>query len=206
MALVLSINPLHSSTRPESNCTLFYNQTLKQDGKQRWATLQQNLRCNGRFTCLFSSSGREEQAKKALESALGGKKDEFEKWNKEIKKREEAGGGGDTGGGGWFGWGGRFGWSNGDNFWPEAQQTSLAVLGIIAMYLVVAKGDLILAVIFNPLLYALRGTRNGLTLISSKILRNASVDSPSDFSNALKNGVYAEVSAKESVKRKWGSD
>ncbi|KAJ6363770.1 hypothetical protein OIU78_003853 [Salix suchowensis] len=183
MALVLSINPLHSSTRPESNCTLFYNQTLKQDGKQRWATLQQNLRCNGRFTCLFSSSGREEQAKKALESALGGKKDEFEKWNKEIKKREEAGGGGDT-----------------------AQQTSLAVLGIIAMYLVVAKGDLILAVIFNPLLYALRGTRNGLTLISSKILRNASVDSPSDFSNALKNGVYAEVSAKESVKRKWGSD
>ncbi|KAF9679372.1 hypothetical protein SADUNF_Sadunf06G0008200 [Salix dunnii] len=206
MALVLSINPLHSSTRPESNGTLFYNQTQRQDGKQRWATLQQNLRCNGRFTCLFSSSGREEQAKKALESALGGKKDEFEKWNKEIKKREEAGGGGDTGGGGWFGWGGRFGWSNGDNFWPEAQQTSLAVLGIIAMYLVVAKGDLILAVIFNPLLYALRGTRNGLTLISSKLWRNASLGTPSDFSNALKNDVYVEVSAKESVKRKWGSD
>jgi hypothetical protein len=75
----------------------------------------------------------QEQAKKALESALGGKKDEFEKWNKEIKRREEAGGGGDSGGGGWFGWGGRFGWSNGDNFWPEAQQASLAVLGIIAM-------------------------------------------------------------------------
>lgn len=52
---------------------------------------------------------------------------------KEIKRREEAGGGGDSGGGGWFGWGGRFGWSNGDNFWLEAQQTSLAVLGIIAM-------------------------------------------------------------------------
>ncbi|KAL3585044.1 hypothetical protein D5086_011911 [Populus alba] len=49
---------------------------------------------------------------------------------KEIKRREAAGGGGDSGGGGWFGWGGRFGWSNGDNFWPEAQQTSLAVLGI----------------------------------------------------------------------------
>jgi len=29
----------------------------------------------------------QEQAKKALESALGGKKDEFEKWNKEIKMR-----------------------------------------------------------------------------------------------------------------------
>lgn len=75
----------------------------------------------------------QEQARKALESALGGKKSEFEKWNKEIKRREEVGGGGDAGGGGWFGWGGRFGWSNGDNFWQEAKQTSLAVLGIILM-------------------------------------------------------------------------
>lgn len=33
----------------------------------------------------------QEEARKALESALGGKKDEFEKWNKEIKKREEVG-------------------------------------------------------------------------------------------------------------------
>lgn len=75
----------------------------------------------------------QEQAKKALESALGGKKSEFEKWNKEIEKREEAGGG-DAGGGGWFGWGGRFGWNNnGDNFWKEAQQSILAILGIIAM-------------------------------------------------------------------------
>ncbi|CAK7345060.1 unnamed protein product [Dovyalis caffra] len=206
MAQVLNINPLHSSTRPESNGTRFLNSSHKQDGKQSWANLQQELKCNGKFTCLFSSSGREEQARKALESALGGKKDEFEKWNKEIKKREEAGGGGDSGGGGWFGWGGRFGWSNGDNFWPEAQQTSLAILGIIAMYLIVAKGDLILAVIFNPLLYSLRGTRNGLTLISSKILRIVSPDGPSDFSGALKNDVNVEVSAKESVKRKWGSN
>ncbi|KAG6768928.1 hypothetical protein POTOM_024540 [Populus tomentosa] len=141
MAQVLSIKPLHSSTRPESNGTLFYNQTCKQDGKKRWATLQQELRCNGKFSCLFSGSGREMNLRNGT---------------KEIKRREEAGGGGDSGGGGWFGWGGRFGWSNGDNFWPEAQQTSLAVLGIIAMYLVVAKADLILPVIFNPLLYALR--------------------------------------------------
>lgn len=75
----------------------------------------------------------QEQARKALESALGGKKNEFEKWNEEIKKREEAGGGGDYGGGGWFGWGGRFGWSNGDNFWSEAQQTGLTILGIVIM-------------------------------------------------------------------------
>ena len=41
---------------------------------------------------------------------------------------------GDGGGGrgGWFGSGGWFGWSD-DQFWPEAQQTSLAVLGIIVM-------------------------------------------------------------------------
>lgn len=75
----------------------------------------------------------QEQARKALESALGGKKTEFEKWNKEIKRREEAGGGDNAGGGGWSGWGGRFGWSNGDHFWQEAQQASLAILGIIVM-------------------------------------------------------------------------
>lgn len=73
----------------------------------------------------------QEQAKKALESALGGKKIEFEKWNKEIQKREEAGGGGNAGGGGWFGGGRWFGGSNGDHFWQEAQQASLAVLGIV---------------------------------------------------------------------------
>lgn len=74
----------------------------------------------------------QEEARKALENALGGKKDEFEKWNKEIKKREDMGGG-EAGGGGWFGWGGRFGWSNDDHFWQEAQQASLALLGIIVM-------------------------------------------------------------------------
>ena len=55
---------------------------------------------------------------------------------------------------------------------------------------------MILPVIFNPLLYALRGTRNGLTLISSKILRNASLDGPSDFSSALKNGVLLKSQLK----------
>lgn len=82
---------------------------------------------------LFFGLWLQEEARKALESALGGKKDEFEKWNQEIKKREEVGGGGEAGGGGWFGWGGRFGWSNGDHFWQEAQQACLAILGIIIM-------------------------------------------------------------------------
>ncbi|KAJ0825455.1 hypothetical protein HanRHA438_Chr17g0803391 [Helianthus annuus] len=51
------------------------------------------------FMRLFSHFYKD-QAKKALESALGGKKNEFEKWDKEIKKREEAGGGGGGGGDG----------------------------------------------------------------------------------------------------------
>ncbi|MBA0598734.1 hypothetical protein Gorai_008481 [Gossypium raimondii] len=142
------------------------------------------------------ASVHREQARKALESALGGKKTEFEKWNKEIKRREEAGGGDNAGGGGWFGWGGRFGWSNGDHFWQEAQQASLAILGIIVM------GELLLAVIFNPLLYALRGTRDGFSYVTSKILGNGPVDS----SNTVNNEAYVQVSAKESVLRKWGSN
>lgn len=81
---------------------------------------------------LETGSGihHQEEAKKALESALGGKKSEFEKWDKEIKRREDAGGGGNSGGGGWFGW---FSGSNGDHFWQEAQQISLTILGIIIM-------------------------------------------------------------------------
>lgn len=70
----------------------------------------------------------QEQAKKALESALDGKKTEYEKWDKEMARREKAGGGGDDGSGGWFGW---RGWSGDD--WQEAQRTSLTILGIFVM-------------------------------------------------------------------------
>lgn len=73
---------------------------------------------------------RQEEARKALEGALGEKKSEFEKWDKEIRRREDASSGGNSGGGGWFGW---FGGSNGDHFWQEAQQISLTILGIFVM-------------------------------------------------------------------------
>lgn len=55
---------------------------------------------------------------------------------------------GDGGGGrgGWFGSGGWFGWSD-DQFWPEAQQTSLAVLGIIVMVSTFPNPSKILAII-----------------------------------------------------------
>ncbi|KAG6603816.1 hypothetical protein SDJN02_03723 [Cucurbita argyrosperma subsp. argyrosperma] len=170
-----------------------------------WALLQSKLKCNSRFFCLFSDNRREEQARKALESALGGKKNEFEKWNNEIKKREEMAGDGGGGRGGWFGSGGWFGWSD-DQFWPEAQQTSLAVLGIIVMYLIVAKGGMLVAVIINPLLYALRGTRNGLTLVTSKILRKNPSSNDAEFDEISNEDVSGHVSAKDRVARKWRND
>ena len=148
---------------------------------QNWTCLQHKLKCNGRFLCLFSNNRKEEQARKALEGALSGKKNEFDKWNKEIKRKEELGGGGDTGGGGWFGWGRWFGWSNDDNFWQEAKQAILTILGLVVVYLLIAKGDMLLAVIFNPLLYALRGVRNGFGFISSKVLKNTSTSNQPDI-------------------------
>ncbi|XP_022716199.1 uncharacterized protein LOC111275256 [Durio zibethinus] len=209
MAQVLNLNPL-ASTFGSYSLTAARNQNVDRN----WSSLLHNLKCNGRFYCLFSDNRREEEARKALESALGGKKNEFEKWNKEIKRREEAGRGdgagagvgADGGGGGWFGWGGRFGPSNGDHFWQEAQQTSLAILGIIVTYLIIAKGKLLLAVIFNPLLYALRGTRDGFTYVTSRILGKSYVDGPADSYNMLKREAHGHVSAKESVLKKWGSN
>lgn len=178
---------------------------------EKWSRLQHKLSFTNRsrFTCLFSDNNkREDQARKALEGALSGKKIEFDKWDKEIKRREELGGGGDSGGagGGWFGWGRWFGWSNDDNFWQEAKQASLTVLGIVLIYILVAKGDLILAAIINPLLYALRGVRNGFGLATSQVLKNTSNGDQPDFDGSLKKEGYKSASAKESVVRKWGSD
>lgn len=63
-----------------------------------------------------------------------------------------------------------------------------------------------LAVVFNPLLYCLRGTRNGFTFITSKILRKTSPGSFNDFDITSNKEGYTRVSAKERVLRKWGSD
>ncbi|CAN8252419.1 unnamed protein product [Cochlearia groenlandica] len=161
------------------------------------------VKSKGRFSCLFSSgSQREEQARKSLETALGGKKNEFEKWDKEIKKREESGGGNNGGGGGWFGGGG--GWFSGDHFWGEAQQIGFTLLAMLAVYMVVAKGEVMAAFVLNPLLYVLRGTREGVTSLSSNLMGRKASTVNGD-SNAEKEG-FSNVSAKESVVRKWGSD
>ncbi|KAJ7946375.1 Sulfate adenylyltransferase subunit 2 [Quillaja saponaria] len=210
MAQILNLSPptpdLCNSSCPKLSRSRFNASSKQHYANQSWTSLQQKLKCNGRVYCFFSDNNqRQERARKALEGALSGKKNEFEKWDKEIKRREEVGGGGDAGGGGWFGWGGRFGWSNGDHFWQEAQQISLTVIGIILMYLIIAKGEVMLAVIFNPLLYALRGTRNGVTFLTSKVMKKASGDSHTDSDSMSKMESHYRVSAKENVLRKWGS-
>lgn len=62
-----------------------------------------------------------------------------------------------------------------------------------------------LAVMFNPLLYALRGTRNGFTFITSRLLGRTSPDSLSD-SDIKSSEAYSSVSAKERVSSKWGNE
>ncbi|KAI3456537.1 hypothetical protein Pfo_013200 [Paulownia fortunei] len=208
MAQILSLPPPSPSYRTQT-ARHQHNLTRRKlaastSSTHSWTSLSHSLKCNGRFSCLFSDNRRQEQARKALESALGEKKTEFEKWNKEIKRREEAGGGGNSGGGGWFRWGGWFGGSDGDRFWQEAQQASLTILGILVVYLIVAKGDVMLAVIFNPLLFALRGTRTAFTFLTSKIMNQIyhtgkNIGTPQEE-------VAVHVSAKEQVVGKWGSN
>lgn len=73
-------------------------------------------------------------------------------------------------------------------------------------YLVVAKGEVLLAVIFNPLLFALRGMRDWFTFITSQVLQKGSPNGQANSSDTLKKESYGHLSAKESVVRKWGSD
>ncbi|PKA67175.1 hypothetical protein AXF42_Ash004667 [Apostasia shenzhenica] len=171
----------------------------------KWATIREELKCQGRHSCFFTDGRKQEQARKALESALDGKKSEFEKWNKEIQKREEMGGGGTAGRGGWFGGGGWFGWFSGEHFWEEAQQASLSIIGILSLYLLLVKGNVIFAVISNSLLFLLRGLRNWLTILSSRLPRRPKFPVPG--SQELAKGTnLPQLSAKERVVRKWGMD
>ncbi|XP_058105270.1 uncharacterized protein LOC131248814 [Magnolia sinica] len=198
--------------RPPINRALYVSSSCKPllclnpNPNPKWQNLQHELKIRSRFSCLFADNRRQEQARKALESALGGKKSEFEKWNKEIKKREEVGGGGNAGGGGWFGGGGRFGGSNGEHFWKEAQQASLAVIGIILVYLLIAKGNIMLAVVFNSLLFVLRRARSGFTFITSHMSGKLPQSSAVSYDSISTADETKMSLAKESVVRKWGID
>lgn len=74
----------------------------------------------------------------------------------------------------------------------------------LKQYLIVAKGDVMLAVIFNPLLFALRGTRTAFTFLTSKIT-NRIYHNGQNF-GAPQEEVAVPVSAKERVVGKWGSN
>ncbi|KAJ4910802.1 Uncharacterized protein Rs2_05423 [Raphanus sativus] len=196
---LLLINPPSSS----SSSPLLRCRTTTLDSNYVFSLRTSITKSKPRLSCLFSGGNqREDQARNALESALGGKQNEFDKWDQEIKKRQESGGDGNAGngGGGWFG-----GWFSGDHFWNEAQQITITLLAILFVYMIVAKGEVMAAFVLNPLLYALRGTREGLTSLSSKLMgRQASKVNGDNSEEMWKNDGL--VSAKESVVRKWGSD
>lgn len=63
-----------------------------------------------------------------------------------------------------------------------------------------------LAVIFNPVLYALRGTRDGFTFVTSRITGKKAPDTQANFDDLSQKKGHNYVSAKERVLRKWGSD
>lgn len=71
--------------------------------------------------------------------------------------------------------------------------------------MVLAKGDVLFAVFLNPLLFALRGPRNGLRYITTKIRRTIS-PSTAKSDNVPKQELYVRGSAKESVVSKWAGD
>lgn len=73
-------------------------------------------------------------------------------------------------------------------------------------YLIIAKGEVLLAVIFNPLLFAMRGARNSLTFAASQILRVISPNSYAQWNASPQKETFTRVSAKEEVLRKWGSN
>ncbi|KAK3129405.1 hypothetical protein QOZ80_6BG0478980 [Eleusine coracana subsp. coracana] len=182
------------------------------------------LRCyNGgrvaRAYCLFSGGGnrkKQEEARKALESAMGQNKTNFEKWDVQIERRQQRGQprGPAAGSGGWSGGGGWFRWFTSGGFWDAGKQTVHTILGIIAAIFLIANFNAMIAAVVNSLLGVLRQLRRLLSFIVQCALQSASIprsgpkSSNLDSSNLtgvpVKAGV--EMSAKERVVRKWGMD
>lgn len=138
--------------------------------------------------------GRKEDAKRALESALGGNAEAFKKWEEDIKRREDAasgGGGGGEGGGfrgrgrGWGGGGGEGG--NKKEHDPEARKMLYAVGGVAVFILISTRGAQILALVLNSIYFALRGFK-----------RKPSETAPGEG--------LPHRGAEASVIKKWGSN
>ncbi|KAG0587682.1 hypothetical protein KC19_2G183200 [Ceratodon purpureus] len=175
---------------------------------QQWERCRQSCASPARVSC-FMGGNKRDAAKKALESALGEKKDAFSKLDEEIKKRQESGGGGggrgrgwgSGGGGGGGGAGGGGGSSGGglpripSNSMDEAKQMVLAFLGLTALYLVLTQGKSMLAVSVNSALYVLRGFKKSGS--SSSTRREPALSRP------IGDGPGP---AESSVMSKWGRD
>ncbi|GJN34690.1 hypothetical protein PR202_gb23376 [Eleusine coracana subsp. coracana] len=157
-----------------------------------------------------------EEARKALESAMGQNKTNFEKWDVQIERRQQRGQprGPAAGSGGWSGGGGWFRWFTSGGFWDAGKQTVHTILGIIAAIFLIANFNAMIAAVVNSLLGVLRQLRRLLSFIVQCALQSASIprsgpkSSNLDSSNLtgvpVKAGV--EMSAKERVVRKWGMD
>ncbi|CAL5075519.1 unnamed protein product [Urochloa decumbens] len=135
----------------------------------------------GRVYCLFSGGDnrkKQDEARRALENALGPKKAEFDKWDVDIERRQRRGrpGGPAVGGGGWSGGGRWFRWLTSGDFWDAAKQTVLTILGIIAA--------------------------NGL--VERPGPKSSTLDSNNVAAAPVKE--RAGMSARERVVRKWGTD
>lgn len=200
-------NPLRTSgpCRHGSN-EVRHGQAVRAGATTQWEQCRQACASRARVVCLFGGE-KKDAAKRALESALGDKKDAFSKFDQEAKKREEAkkkgGGGGSGNGRGGGGGGGGNGGGGGDSNFPkfpaqsgdDAKQMILAFLGLAALYLVLTQGKSMLAVSVNSALFVMRGFKKS---------GSSSSRQPSAFSSRpIGDGPGA---AESSVMSKWGKD
>ncbi|XP_025801206.1 uncharacterized protein LOC112880686 [Panicum hallii] len=173
----------------------------------------------GRAYCLFSGGDnrkKQDEARKALENALGQKKAEFDKWDVEIERRRQRRrpGGPAAGGGGWSGGGRWFRWLTSGDFWDAAKQIVLTILGIISAFFLIANFNVLVAAVINSLLLVLRTIRRTLSFIAHCVFQDALVERPGPKSSTLHNSNVAAVPVKERagmsvterVIKKWGTD
>ncbi|XP_047049619.1 uncharacterized protein LOC124654668 [Lolium rigidum] len=174
----------------------------------------------GRAYYLFSGGGGWKQ-----ESALGLSMEGFELCGMETETRQQRarrggpcpaarGGGGRSGGGGGGGGGGWFRWFSSGGFWDAAKQTVLTILGIIAAFFLIANFNVLVAAAVNPLLLVLRQIRRAITFAAYCVSRGMAAPGSRPKSTPIASSELAampvkgsaELSAKERVIRKWGSD
>ncbi|CAI5522462.1 unnamed protein product [Closterium sp. Naga37s-1] len=161
-----------------------------------------NAVTRGRRPSTACRADKKDAARKALEDALSGKKDLLNKWDAEIKKREEGGGGGEGRGRGWGGGGGGGGGDGdgvsggGDERWEETKQVLFAIGGMLGI------GLRIVAFLVNCILFVLRGFKGPRSqqqeIYTPRAATAGAAADGGDVGDAGKR--------EESVRQKWGGD